>query len=135
MAKENGSTFILNIDGVPVGATTSFNWSSDVDLPSTTTRNSGGFAEHLPGGGLRTTSGSCDGFSDPAETLNVEELYDLISGRTDFTCVIAPATAAQLGFTGEATISNLEITYDMEQPVALSFSFQINGTWAKFTTT
>ncbi len=133
MAKENGSIFFLNVDGNPVGATTSFSWSASVDLPDTTTRDSGGFAEHLTGGGLRTITGSCDGFQDPAATVSTTELYALISGRADFTCLIIPEANGTKGFTGEATISDLEITYDMEQPVALSFSFQVNGSWTEVT--
>ena len=135
MAKENSSIFFLNIDGNPVGATTSFNWSASVELPDTTTRDSGGFAEHLPGGGLRTITGSCDGFQDPALALSTTELYNLISSRSDFTCLIIPETTGTKGFTGTATISGLDITYDMEQPVSLSFSFQVNGSWTEVTKT
>jgi len=124
MAKENGSIFFLNIDGNPVGATTSFTWSAAVELPDTTTRDSAGFAEHLPGGGLRTITGSCDGFQDPSLALSTTELYDLISSRSDFTCLIIPETAGTKGFTGTATISGLDITYDMEQPVSISFHFK-----------
>jgi len=131
MANQNGSIFFLNIDGNPVGASTSFSWAESVDLPDTSNRDTAGYATHLQG--LRTISGSCDLFSDPAKTVNVEELFDLISTRTDFTCLIIPVASGTLGFTGTASISNLEMTFDFEQPVGVSFSFQVNGEWSKIT--
>lgn len=131
MAEQNGSIFFLNVDGNPVGATTSISWAADVDLPDTSNRDTNGWATHLQG--LRTVSGSCAGFSDPEKTVSVEELYDLISSRSDFTCLIIPEASGTLGFTGDASISNLEITMDHEQPVALSFNFQVNGAWSKIT--
>ena len=131
MAEQNGSIFFLNIDGNPVGASTSFSWAESVDLPDTSNRDTAGFATHLQG--LRSISGSCDLFSDPAKTVNVEELFDLINTRSDFTCLIIPVASGTLGFTGTASISNLEMTFDFEQPVGVSFSFQVNGQWSKIT--
>ena len=131
MAEQNGSIFFLNIDGNPVGASTSFSWAESVDLPDTSNRDTAGFATHLQG--LRSISGSCDLFSDPSLTVNVEELFDLINTRSDFTCLIIPVASGTLGFTGTASISNLEMTFDFEQPVGVSFSFQVNGQWSKIT--
>ena len=135
MAKENASLFFLFADGNSVGASTTFSWSMANELPDTSNRDSGGYAEHLIGGGLRTTTGSCELFQDPALTLNAEELFDFLDQRSDFTAKIAKAEVGTLGFTGTATISNLEIVYEFEQPVGVSFDFQINGSWQKFTTT
>lgn len=135
MAEENASLFFLFVDGNAVGSSTNFNWSGATDLPDTSNRDTGGFSTHLPGGGLRTVTGSCELFQDPSKTLNAEELFDLFSDRSDFTCKIAQNTAATLGFTGTATLSNIEISYEFEQPVGVSFDFQVNGSWTKFTTT
>lgn len=129
MAKLNGALFILHADASAIGSTTSVSLSIDVDLPETTTKGSGGWAEHLIGGGTRSASGSVEGFEDPAETYGVDDLYELINSRSDWDAKIIDITAASTnkGFEFSATISSLEITYDNEQPVSLSFDFQANG--------
>lgn len=129
MAKINGSKFILHLDGSAIGSSTSVSLSITNDLPDTTTKDSGGWAEHLAGGGLRGASGSVDGFEDPADTYGLDELFSLLSNRSDFDATIIDVTAASTlkGFSFSATISDLEVTYELEQPVGLSFSFQANG--------
>lgn len=129
MAKINGSKFILHLDGSAIGSSTSVSLSITNDLPDTTTKDSGGWAEHLAGGGLRGASGSVDGFEDPADTYGLEELFSLLSNPSDFDATIIDVTPGSTlkGFSFKATISDLEVTYEMEQAVGLSFSFQANG--------
>lgn len=129
MAKINGSKFILHADGSAIGSSTSVSFSITNDLPDTTTKGSGGWAEHLAGGGLRGASGSVDGFEDPIDAYGLDELFSLLSNRSGFDATIIDVTAASTlkGFSFKATISDLEVTYDLEQAVGLSFSFQANG--------
>jgi len=133
--KINGSSFLLLIDGNPVGASTSSSMTIEVDLPDTSTKDSGGWAEHLAGGGQRSASGETEGFEDPSKTYNVNELFELIESRADFDFQLTDSKSGSDIWIGKATISNLEINYEMEQPVSLSFSWQVNGPVQRITET
>lgn len=127
MSKINGTLFRVYVDGNKVGSTTSCSISLEVDLPETTTKDSEGWAEHLIGGGLRSATGSFEGFEDPSDQYNVDELFDLLDQRVDFDVQIKTENAGDSIWIGKATISNLELEYEMEQPVTISGEFQFNG--------
>lgn len=133
--KINGSSFLLLIDGNPIGASTSSSMTIEVETPDTSTKDSGGWAEHLPGGGQRSASGETEGFEDPSKTMNVDELFNLISNRSDFDFQLTNSESGSEIWIGVATITNLEINYEMEQPVSLSFSWQVNGPVQRVTET
>lgn len=125
--KINGSSFLLMIDGNAIGASTSSTMTIEVETPDTSTKESEGWAEHLTGGGQRSASGETEGFEDPSKNFNVNELYDLIDQRSDFDFQLTDSEAGSDIWVGKATVTNLEINYEMEQPVSLSFSWQVNG--------
>lgn len=125
MAKINATRFLVYVNGTAIGSTTTASISVEVDLPSTTTKNSGGWAEHLQG--LRNASGSFEGLEDPTETMGATELFDLINNRSKFDLLLVTDTAGDEGFSASASISNLEFEYEMEQPVSLSGSFTVDG--------
>ena len=125
MAKINATRFLVYVNGTAIGSTTTASISVEVDLPSTTTKDSGGWAEHLQG--LRNASGSFEGLEDPTETMGATELYDLITNRSKFDLLLVTDTAGEDGFSASASISNLEFEYEMEQPVSLSGSFTVDG--------
>ncbi len=127
MAKINASSFLLFIDGNPIGASTSSTLTIEVETPDTSTKDSEGWAEHLAGGGQRSSNGSTEGFEDPSKQVNVQELYDLIDNRSDFDFQLTDDTAGSNIWIGKATITNLEMEYEMEQPVSLSFDWKVNG--------
>jgi len=135
MAKINGSNFLLFIDGVALGSTKSSSLNISVDIPLTSTQQSGGWEQNLPGGGMRSAEGSFDGLEDPADTVGVNEIYDLINTRADFEFQITDDEAGSEIWTGTGTVSNLTVNYEMEQPVSISGTFKVNGVLVRATET
>ncbi len=135
MAKINGTSFLLLIDGVAVGSTRTSSLTVNVDIPDTTTKDSGGWAENLAGGGLRSANGAFDGLEDPTDTLSVDEVFDLINTRADFAFQLTDSQAGTMIWTGNATIESLEMNYEMEQPVSVSATFRVNGQLTRATET
>lgn len=127
MAYINGSSMLLLIDGTAVGSTKTCSLSISNETPDTSNKDSGGWATHLPGGGQRAAEGSFELLEDPTDTYGVNELFDLINTRSDFEFQITNSVASSDIFIGTATITSLEITYEMEQPVGVSGSFKVNG--------
>lgn len=135
MAKINGTSFLLLLDGTALGSSRTASISFSVEAPDTTTKDSGGWAENLAGGGLRSAEGSFEGLEDATDTYNVNELFDLINTRADFDFQLTDSQAGTDIWTGTATITNLEINYEMEQPVSISGSFRVNGQPSRTTET
>lgn len=135
MAKINGTSFLLLVDGTAIGSTRTCSIDINVDTPDTTTKDSGGYEQNLPGGGLRGATISFDGLEDPANTLGVDELFDLINNRADFDFQITTSSAGDKIWTGTATMQNLSQNYEMEQPVSVSGTAKVNGTLVRATET
>lgn len=135
MAKINATSFLLLIDGTALGSTTNASISISVELPDTSTKDSGGWAEHLAGGGMRSATGSFEGLEDPTNTVGVNELFNLIDTRADFDFQITDSTPGSDIWTGTATIDSLEMDYEMESPVSVSGSFKVNGALVRATET
>lgn len=135
MAKINGTLFQLLVDGVAIGSTKTASISISVDLPDITTKDSGGWEEHLAGGGLRGATGSFEGLEDPTDAVNVNELFDLVNTRSDFAFQLTDDTPGSSIWTGTATIDSLEQNYEMEQAVSVSGSFKVNGALVRATET
>lgn len=127
MAFINGSSMLMVIDGNAVGSTKTCSLSISNDTPDTSNKGSGGWATHLAGGGQRSAEGSFDMLEDPNHTMGVDELFALINTRADFDFQITDSQAGSDIFIGTATITSLEVQYEMEQPVAVSGSFKVNG--------
>lgn len=135
MAKINGTSFLLLVDGNAIGSTRTSSLNISVDLPDTSTKDSGGWEENLSGGGMRSATGSFDGLEDPTATVGVNEIFDLINTRADFEFQLTDSQAGSDIWTGTATIDSLEINYEMEQPVSISGSFKVNGALTRTTET
>lgn len=127
MAFINGSSMLLLIDGTAVGSTKTCQLSISNDTPDTSNKGSSGWATHLAGGGQRSAEGSFEMLEDPTDTYGVDELFDLIDNRSDFDFQITDSVASTKIFIGTATITSLEVVYEMEQPVGVSGSFKVNG--------
>jgi len=78
MAKIDGNLFRVKIGTVVIGGTTSASFSISKDLQETTTQDSAGYTEYHPTAGKQGVKGSFDGFYDPDNVLNGEELIDRI---------------------------------------------------------
>ncbi len=134
MAVINGTTMLLLLDGVRIGATTSATLNINVDTPESTNKDSAGWASHIQG--VRSWDVSFDGFHDPAGTLSTEQLYDEINER-DATIICELATIDGTGggelYKGTVSVTSLSITADMEAPVTISGTLQGNGALSKGT--
>jgi len=127
MSVLNGTLYVYSVDGNVIGATTNASISLSVDLPDATTKDSGGWAEHIQG--LRSWEGSFEGLYDPSETYTINDIYTLINSRTDWAVVFqhTGATAGTISFTGTASFASLELTSEKEASMGWSTSFTGNG--------
>jgi hypothetical protein len=78
MSKIDGNLFRVKIGMVLIGGTTSASFSISKDLQETTNQDSAGNTEYHPTAGKQGVKGSFDGFYDPDNILNAEELIDRI---------------------------------------------------------
>jgi predicted secreted protein len=124
----NGTLLVVKVGGVAVAHSTSCSLSVSVDLPDSTTKDSGGFASQIQG--LRSWSVSTDGLAvieSAAAGVNVEDLYSSISSRTDVTLTFSTFVSGDKIWTGTAQIESLDFTGDMESPATFSASFTGTG--------
>ena len=78
MAEINGNLFRVKIGTVAIGGTTSCSFTVSKDLQETTNQDSAGNTTYHPTAGKIGIKGSFDGFYDPDNALNGEELIDRI---------------------------------------------------------
>lgn len=127
----NGTSLIVYVGTNVVAHATSCSLSVSADLPDATTKDSGGWAEEIAG--LRSWSMTTDGLAVVSGTdYNVEDLYALVSGRTEVTLKFTTnnggtAVVGDAKWTGDAFIESLDMTADMESPVTFSASFKGTG--------
>jgi predicted secreted protein len=136
MAVINGTTMLLILDGVRIGATTSATLNINVDTPEATNKDSAGWGASI--NGVRSWDVSFDGFHDPAGTMSTEQIYDYISAR-DASIYMEFATIDGTGggelYRGAVLVTSLSITADMEAPVTISGSLKGTGALSKGTVT
>ena len=127
----NGTSLVVLVGTKVVGHATSCSLSLSADLPDSTTKQSGGWADHITG--LRSWTLSTDGLAtvEPnpdASYYTTGDLMSAISNRTlvtvKFTTVsgTTPVTG-DLIWSGSAYIESMDISADMEAPVTYSVSF------------
>jgi predicted secreted protein len=129
MGKINGTELLIYVDNVAVGGTRTCTFSMNQDLPDATTKDSGGWAEHIKG--LRDWSVSFDGLYDPSLTYNYKELFELITDRTKEVTIklqFNPGiSGGDIVVAGAVSLDSLEITPDMEDVIAWSANAVGNG--------
>jgi len=128
MGKINGTELLIYVDDVAVGGTRSCTFSTNQDLPDATTKDSGGWAEHIKG--LRDWSVSFDGLYDPTLTYNYEQLLTLITDRSADVTMSLKLNAGAGGdviVEGSVSLDSLELTADMEDVMAWSGNAVGNG--------
>lgn len=122
MAKINGTAVIFDVDGDPIAHIQDATLTINRETPDATTKDSGGWQEILEGGGLKDWEISFNGFADYASTGgNVEDLFDLIVGRTSTPIVWGP-TNGDLQFSGNAHLGNVELGAPNEETATISGS-------------
>ena len=131
----NGTSLVVLVGTEVVAHATSCSLSFSVDLPESTTKQSGGWVDHI--GGAKSWTLTTDGLAtvDPAATASyytTGELMTAIANRATvtvkFTTVsgTTPVTG-DLIWSGSAFIESMEITADMESPVTYSATFTGTG--------
>jgi predicted secreted protein len=128
----NGTTVIYSQSGAPLALLTNSTLNVDQDLPDASTKDSGGYADHI--NGQRSWSIDVDGLASfVATTGNVDKLATLITTRASVTVSFAPTTAGQVRFHGTANLANLSISAPMEDVVTVTGSLTGKGALLKGT--
>lgn len=128
MALINGTNLVIKIAGNPIMKATTASLEMSVDMPDATTKDSAGWAEFFAG--VRSWTLSTDGLIDYASSGSVEtdELVALLIARNPVAVTFSTSTAGDMVLSGNAYITSISQTADMESPSGYSVSFQGTGT-------
>lgn len=123
----NGTNLTIKVGGVPLLKATSASLELSVDLPDATTKDSAGWSEFFAG--VRSWTLSSDGLVDYATSASVEtdELVAMLIARTAVSIEFSTSTSGDMKLTGDAFVSSISQTADMESPSGYSVSFQGTG--------
>lgn len=131
MAKINATDILVFVNDVAVAHQTNGSLSIAQDLPDASSKDSGGWAEHI--NGQRSWSISVEGLVDYSASFGVEQLANLILNRTSATIRFGTGTTGDLRFEGTANLGDLSQDAGLETP--LTFSGELTGTGALVMTT
>ena len=133
MALINGTNLVIKIAGNPIMKATTASLEMSVDLPDATTKDSAGWSEFFAG--VRSWTLSSDGLIDYASSGSVEtdELVQLLIDRVAVAVTFSTSTAGDMLLSGNAFITSISQTADMESPSGFSVSFQGTGTLTRGT--
>lgn len=129
----NGTSLVVLVGTEVVAHATSCSLSISADLPDATTKESGGWTDHIAG--LRSWSLTTDGLAtvEPTGTnYTVGDLFSALNSRTSVTVKFTTVNGStpivgDLIWSGSAFLDSLDITADMESPVTYSASFTGTG--------
>jgi len=133
MALINGTNLTIKVGGVALLKATTASLELSVDLPDATTKDSAGWSEFFAG--VRSWTLSSDGLVDYATDAKVEtdELVTLLINRSTVVVEFSTATSGDMKLSGNAFITSISQTADMESPAGFSVSFQGTGTLTQST--
>lgn len=131
MAKFNGTDLLVYVGTEVIAHSTSATLNIEQDLPDATTKSSGGFADHI--NGLKNWSIDFDGLVDYSASYGVEELFDNLKNGNNVTVKFSTFAVGDSFWSGEASVSSLTMTAEMEAPVSFSGTFVGKGTLTKST--
>lgn len=135
----NGTSLVVLVGTEVVAHATSCTLTVSADLPDATTKESGGWADHIAG--LRSWSITTDGLAtvEPTGTnYVVGDIFSALNGRGTVTVKFTTVSGStpivgDLIWSGSAFVESLDITADMESPVTYSASFTGTGTLTQAT--
>lgn len=135
----NGTSLVVLVGTEVVAHATSCTLTVSADLPDATTKQSGGWADHIAG--LRSWSITTDGLAtvEPTGTnYVVGDIFSALNGRGTVTVKFTTVSGStpivgDLIWSGSAFVESLDITADMESPVTYSASFTGTGTLTQAT--
>jgi predicted secreted protein len=127
MALINGTNLVIKVGGVPILKATTASLEMSVDMPDATTKDSQGWAEFFAG--VRSWTLSSDGLIDYATSASVEtdELVAMLIARSTVAVTFGTSTTGDMLLSGNAYVSSISQTADMESPSGFSVSFQGTG--------
>lgn len=127
MALINGTNLVIKVGGVPILKATTASLEMNVDMPDATTKDSQGWAEFFAG--VRSWTLSSDGLIDYATSASVEtdELVAMLIARSTVAVTFGTSTTGDMLLSGNAYVSSISQTADMESPSGFSVSFQGTG--------
>lgn len=126
MAKINGRTIVVEVDGVAVAAETSATLNLNQDLPDATSKDSAGWAEHI--NGLRDWSVDVEALTDWSDTFGADGIADAIINQSGVTVKFTNNNSGDVEFTGTANASGLTLTAENE--ATSTWSGTLTGTGA-----
>jgi predicted secreted protein len=126
MALISGTLILVDADGSPIAHSQDATLTLGRELPDATTKDSGGWEEHLTGAGLRNAEGSVNGLAAWGDDENVDILTDFIYSRDDVTVIFGPENSA-VQFEGDAGFSNVELDSPNEEAATYSSDWKFNG--------
>lgn len=127
MALINGTNLVIKVGGVAILKATTASLELSVDMPDATTKDSAGWAEFFAG--VRSFTLSSDGLIDYATAAAVEtdELVAMLIARNTVAVTFGTSTAGDMLLSGNAYVSSISQTADMESPSGFSVTFQGTG--------
>ena len=130
MAAVNGTLILVNDNGTAFAATTSATLNIEMDLPDSSTKDSGGWAEHILG--QKSWSVDLDGIADfELTTGTVDVLVDYLINRTQASIEFEPQAGAfsskGVSYTGTASLSSVSLVAANEDTATLTGSFTGDG--------
>ena len=130
MAKFNGTTLILDVDGSEVAHVENSTLTTNRDIPEANDKDSAPWADHLDNAGLLSWEISFDGNADWSQTTgNVDILHDLLTAREAVTVIFGLGTGR--AFTGDASFANVELGAPMEETAPISGTAEGKGALTK----
>jgi predicted secreted protein len=133
MAKLSGKNMLVLVGGTAIGGTKSFTLTVNSNLIDTTTKDSDAWGDSLYGS--KDWEVSFDGLYDPSNTMNAEEIFDLITGDTTaiLEMAVIDGTGGGLVFRGNANATGLTMTAGYNDAVSMSGGFKGAGELTKGT--
>jgi hypothetical protein len=121
MGKINGTILLLYADGQVIAAQRGGSVTVEQDLPDATSKDSGGWAEHI--NGLRNASGDFEALFSTTG-LSASELKDAIFDRRSLLLAIVGLTYP---IVGEVDLSSLKLNATQYSTMSLSGSWKAKG--------
>ena len=124
MAVINATSFLLLKDTTVIGHSKNTSFNVNVDLPESTSKDSLGWKEVIPG--VKSGTLSCECLTDYSDTLNFEQLADMVLTKQKATFYFKDNVNPKLIVRGEGFINSVDETTEFE--TATSFNLEINLT-------
>ena len=126
MAVYNGTAQILKMNGTQIAELTNVTMSMNQDVFETTSKESGGWKEIMPG--LRDITYSAEGLADfVAANKDLTDIFTAYNNRTMVQIIWTNLTAGNTSVTQSAYITSCEVSAPMEDVATYSIEFAGSG--------